>query len=92
MNKRQKKKRALQSQVNFLIAENALLIEAQKNGVRERKLLGQRLTELEKTVSVNALASNERFGAVESANGKLRVDLDRAILEFKHKKKSWFGK
>ena len=49
MNKRQKKKRALQSQVNFLIAENALLLEAQENGVRERRLLEQRLTELEKS-------------------------------------------
>ena len=65
MNKRQKKKRALQSQVNFLIAENALLIEAQKNGVRERRVLEKRLTELEKIVSDNALASNERFDQVE---------------------------
>ena len=92
MNKRQKKKRALQSQVNFLIAENALLIEAQKNGVRERRMLEQRLTELEKIVSANALASNERFDSVAFAMAELRVDLDNAILDFKPKKKSWFGK
>lgn len=73
MNKRQKKKRALQSQVNFLIAENALLLEAQKNGVRERRLLDQRLTELEKIVSANALASNERFDQVEERLMKLET-------------------
>lgn len=85
MNKRVKKKRALQSQVNFLIAENSLLA----NALRSQN---ERLTELEKRLSYNVEMTNDRLVSLKLDTNTLRIELIDAVSEFrKSKRKSWFG-
>lgn len=95
MNKRIKKKREwldLLKLVAQLQKANDLqqeVIEDYGNQLAEAKrelaLLGNR-------VNANALASNNRIDQLEAENKALRIDLDKANLEFNKPKRALFGR
>ena len=92
MNKRIKKKtsktkrRAIERQNAALAAEVAAL----KTTIN---MQGKMIKEMQNINSHNAQATNERFGKLEAANEKMKLDLDNAIISFsKSKKSSWFGR
>lgn len=79
MNKRQKKKKRLETKVAQLMAENALLIEAVS---RHTNLI----QELYNINSHNAQATDNRFDQLEAENKALRMELSK----LKRSKKSWW--
>lgn len=82
MNKRMKKKRALEYRVKKLeILCNFLL--------SSHTQLDGRLGKLQAIVSENAAATNNRFDEVETESRRLRVEVDKLK---KSQKKSWFSK
>lgn len=104
MNKRMKKKwsrvERLETKVAQLMTENVLLTNALKQQ-------NSRTTNLENIIERNAQAVNseittitidttklaECVGRLESENKSMRVDLDKAIVDFnKPKKKSFFNR
>lgn len=85
MNKRIKKKHAQQARINIL--ESHL-----DYALHEINILHKRLDDFEKVASINTKATNARFDQLEAENKSMRVDLDEAVITFKAKKKSWFGR
>lgn len=92
MNKRIKKKRKLFELVAQLQQANNLqqeVIEDYGNQLAEAK---RELALLENRVNAISLASNNRFDQLEAENKALRIDLDKANLEFNKPKRSLFGR
>lgn len=85
MNKRIKKKRELENKVTGLFAFTELLQSALNKQ-------NQRINELERLQSQNTRAANANFEQLEAENKALRIDLDKAIIEFKKPKRSLFGR
>lgn len=88
MNKRIKKKRLLAD----LLLANDLQQEVIEDYGRQLAEAKRELAELRAIVERNALADNNRFDQLEAENKALRIDLDKAVLEFKKPKRSLFGR
>lgn len=82
MNKRMKKKRALEKRVKKLesVCDFSLYYNTQLNVY---------LDKLQAIVSENAAATNNRFDEVETESRRLRIEVDKLK---KSQKKSWFSK
>lgn len=95
MNKRTKKKmtqKVLATVVKVNTEQIGHLLRVTRDQGREINRLTQRLTDLERIQAQNTAATNNRFDQLEAENKALRIDLDRAILEFKKPKRSLFGR